>query len=820
MASRHPPSRPASPPSYARRPSVSTHQPPPSTPSFAAYPQAISRPADARDFPRDAPKGPKALVNSNNNTLSASSVSTTSSQHSPHKATFSFPPGPQHNPSHSHHYTTPGQGASPAPRGPGNVGGSSYAPSGPRGGGGVGRGGPGILSAGASRSPVTSSAPGGASSLVASGGPFGSAYVPEGDRYRGTRRRSGDWGDSSRGGRGRSRDRDYLDYNSSRGSIDHGRGGFGPRFNDRDRDFDRGRDFRDGRGGYYGHRPPRSPSRERDRGPPFHGLGRGDRDRPHDRGLGFIGDRRPDRDLRERERERDLRERERERDRERERERERDREQRERDREREVREREQRERRFAPTAAPPPPPSRTTSDVSRDNRDRPVDRPRAETREFHGPSDTPSQADRDREKRERDAADGSGPPSATFPPPAPAASPPPPVPAYHGSHVTTPAPIAPRVPASYSSANAPVQPWINNDASRDREKAIKKEDTLQKPPERRLERVPPPTPLNLAPSRPKRDSIEDEKSFSASVPSSAQSQPTPQPLNTTASPATTPLSAPVQSRSYSPSIPPQLPAGPRAGFSSSPSNVGATPPTGPRASLPPAGPRGQVNREAERKDAERKWTRERGGSVESNWSIGGTVPPLPQQQPNRVSSRESLREAPRESAPPRNEFGGAGHVHPDRMKEIETAAKVAEDVPMQAVPGSDSKEGSGAPPLAPPPRGSSVVSSRPGSSSSNQGFRGHSVGPAFSPVAPASSATTPAPTAPVSSTPNKIPPTAPKNFQSPRGGSYWGRGRGFRGGFPPTVVKREPLDEDNFMPHRGRGMVRGMDRGRGRGMMG
>jgi hypothetical protein len=384
MTSRHPPSRPASPP-YARRPSVSTHQPPPSTPSFAAYPQPISRPADtvARDFPRDAPKGPKALINSS--TLPASaSASTTSSQHSPHKATF-FPPAPQHNASHSH-YATPGPGAPPAPRGPGSVGGSSYTPSGPR-GVGAGRGGPGILSAGTGRSPVTA-APGGSGSLATSGAFSG--YVPEGDRYRG--RRQSDWGDSSRGGRGRSRDRDYPDYNSSRGSIDHGRGGFGPRFHDRDRDFDRDRGFREGRGGYYGRQ--RSLSRERDRGPPFHGIGRGDRDRPQERGFGFVGDRRPDR---ERERERELRE-HRERDRI-----ERERAERERERERDREKEAQRERRFAaPTAVPPP---RTTNDAPRDSRERPAERPRApETREFPGTPET-SQADRDREKRERDAAE-------------------------------------------------------------------------------------------------------------------------------------------------------------------------------------------------------------------------------------------------------------------------------------------------------------------------------------------------------------------------------------------------------------------------------
>jgi len=258
-----------------------------------------------------------------------------------------------------------------------------------------------MLSSGTSRSPVTSSAPGGPGGPATSGGPFGSGYLLEGDRYRGGghgRRRSGDW-DSIRGGRGRSRERDY-DYNRG-GSMDYGRGG-GFRFNDRDRDVERGRDFRDARGGSlyrdYSHRP-RSPSRERERGSAPYGLGRGG-DR-HDRGLGYIGDRRPDQ--REREREREQRERERvekERERDRDRDRDRDRE-RERERERPERERErEREQRFPVRPRPP-------SDAGRDTRERPLERsrvpePRLEARDFSGITE-PSQADRDREKRERDA---------------------------------------------------------------------------------------------------------------------------------------------------------------------------------------------------------------------------------------------------------------------------------------------------------------------------------------------------------------------------------------------------------------------------------
>ena len=328
-------------------------------------------------------------------------------------------------------------------------------------------------------------------------------------------------------------------------------------------------------------------------------------------------------------------------------------------------------------------------------------------------------------KREAEKARyaSSGPPSATFPPPASAAaSPPPPVPAYQGSHQPIPAPSVPppRVPGSYSGLNSPNttgSSWVN-EALRDRERGIKKEESLQKPPERRPERVPPPAPLNLAAvSRPKREPVEDEKMFSASQPTSAQSQPTPQPQNIATSPTTAPLSAaPTSSR----------------GFSGPSTNVGGTPPTGPRAGV--SGPRRQVEREV--KESERSWppSQDRAASVESTLSTGGTVPLTPQ-QPNKVSSRESLRDAPREVIPPRSEFGG---IHPDRMKEIETAAKVAEekDIPIQPYEQPIvNRDASGFPPLPAPQRGSSVVSSRPGSSSSTQGFRGQSVGPSFPPSA-------------------------------------------------------------------------------------
>lgn len=153
------------------------------------------------------------------------------------------------------------------------------------------------------------------------------------------------------------------------------------------------------------------------------------------------------------------------------------------------------------------------------------------------------------------------------------------------------------------------------------------------------------------------------------------------------------------------------------------------------------------------------------------------------------------------------------------MKEIETAAKVAggEDVSPTHVP-EPAKE---LPTLQ--PRVSSAASSRPGSASSNQGFRAQSVGlpPPAGPAA--SSITTPAPTVSVNP-PTKNPPTAPRGFQSQQQPRPWGRGRGIgyaRGGNYTPTVKREHTDEENNNIISGyrRGTSRGIDRGARRGGM-
>jgi hypothetical protein len=196
--------------------------------------------------------------------------------------------------------------------------------------------------------------------------------------------------------------------------------------------------------------------------------------------------------------------------------------------------------------------------------------------------------------------------------------------------------------------------------------------------------------------------------------------------------------------------------------------------------------------------------------VDSTWSTASSAAQTPASLSN-AESRESLRDTPR------NEFGGAGLVYPDRLKEIETAdeketSSVASE---QSSAAREVKESPGAPPLPPSRRGSSVVPSRPGSASSNQGFRGHSVGPTFAPPA-VSSSIAPTPLIPAPSA-SKVPPTGPKALNSARGG-FRNRVRGFRGGFAPSIVKRE-TDEDGGLPafRSGRGMGRVLDRGGARG---
>lgn len=325
MSSRRDPpagSRPTSP--FGRRPSVSTHQPPPSTPQFGrdphlAYvaPPARTSEAPAREFPHNAPKGPKALYNPP--ILASSGIAGGTGgnggppAHSPHKSSFSMSSAGL-SPHHGHHYPQAG-GQGPSSRG-------SVPPPGPR--AALGRVVPAMPSAGQSRSPVSAPGSGG---VTTSGGPVFSTYATSNDSdriYRGGRRRSSEWeqGGIGRGGRGRSRERErgeYTEYGRGGGSDYGSRGGGafgGPGFRDRDREF-----IREGRGGYRGrsreretfqHRA-RSSSRERERGMSAYSSGRGDRDSRSDRG-GFTGRSTFERERLERERERD-----RERDRERER---------------------------------------------------------------------------------------------------------------------------------------------------------------------------------------------------------------------------------------------------------------------------------------------------------------------------------------------------------------------------------------------------------------------------------------------------------------------------------------------------------------------
>lgn len=307
------------------------------------------------------PKGPKALCNppilpSAGAGGAGGGSGNGPPTHSPHKS--SFPPSSAalspHHGGHGHHYAQLG-GQGSGLRG-------SVPPSAPR--ASVGRGTSAMPQTGQSRSPVPTTGSGGIATSVGSVFAVGYATSNESDRgYRGGRRRSSEWDSGSlglgRGGRGRSRERDYQEYGRGGGS-DYGRGGFGAAgFRDRDRDF------RDGRGGYRGrsreresfqHRA-RSSSRERERGVPSLYTGRGDRDRPERGGFGI--DRRPGF--------------------------EREREQRERERERSERDRE----RFA------------YKPLDRDNREsRVVERSR-DVREAYDPN----RGDREREKRERDAAE-------------------------------------------------------------------------------------------------------------------------------------------------------------------------------------------------------------------------------------------------------------------------------------------------------------------------------------------------------------------------------------------------------------------------------
>lgn len=351
--------------------------------------------------------------------------------------------------------------------------------------------------------------------------------------------------------------------------------------------------------------------------------------------------------------------------------------------------------------------------------------------------------------------------------------------------------------------------------------------------------------------QPKKEVIEDGKLISPL--STELKVPTP---STTHAPSTgiTPVSA-TSSRPYSPPPPlqPQPPSGPRA-------ITGAPPPTGPRGGPPPTGPRAGVGGES-RKDADRKWgSKERGGSAEY-WN--NAPQPQPQQHPHSQPPSQSVPVKQPALGPTVTRLDAIGHVHPDRIREIETAVKGEDDrdrthahIP-QHVPEQPTSFGGAEPtvssagtevwttPTHPAQRASSTTlsgPSRPGSSSSSrQGFSNilNPVnGPSYGSANSTHNSTQPTPTAPSggSSSPTKSiqPPTAPRALQaSAARGSYW-RGRtNFRSGsgFGGPSVKREVGDDGGVMGGyrggRGNGgmsmgmgvrdsgsMGRGMDRGR------
>lgn len=321
--------------------------------------------------------------------------------------------------------------------------------------------------------------------------------------------------------------------------------------------------------------------------------------------------------------------------------------------------------------------------------------------------------------------------------------------------------------------------------------------------------------------QPKKEPTEDGKLHSPS--STEMKVPTPSTTNTLGT-AMTSLSA-TSSKPYSPPPPTsQPPSGPRLG-------TGALPPTGPRG-LPPTGPRAGIDRE-NRKEVDRKWgSKERGASVEHVWN---NAPPT---QLHHLHSQMQPQSTPLKTpttagAPTRSDVA---HVHPDRMREIETAVKgeddrdrahnqVSQHIPEQpsafvnvdSGPNASSEAWStpSHPSSQRPPSASPSVPFRPGPAPSGQGFRN-----ILNPVGGSGYGNTvgsvqPTPTAPagISNSPTKViqPPTAPRALQTPRGGAYWRGGRNYRGSsFGGPIVKRES-DDGGFMGHRsGRGGNMGM----------
>lgn len=339
--------------------------------------------------------------------------------------------------------------------------------------------------------------------------------------------------------------------------------------------------------------------------------------------------------------------------------------------------------------------------------------------------------------------------------------------------------------------------------------------------------------------QPKKEPTEDGKLHSPS--STELKVPTPSATNASST-GITPVSATSSRYSPPPSQPSQPPQQPPSG------PRGALPPTGPRGGPPPTGPRAGVDRDA-RKDADRKWgSKERGGSVEHGWN---NAPSSQSHQHSHPQSQPPVAPAKSSSSGPPTRLDIGGHVHPDRIREIETAVKGEDDrdrththipqhVPEQQSFGNTEPGAANATtevwaaPAHPSQRASSAAlsaPSRPGSSSSGQGFR-NILNPVNGPGYGPNNSAQPTPTAPagIGSSPAKTiqPPTAPRALQAALqqrapGGQYWGRPRNFRvGNFGGPTVKRE-VGDDGYRGGRGGinnnlsgmgGLGRGMDRGR------
>lgn len=466
--------------------------------------------------------------------------------------------------------------------------------------------------------------------------------------------------------------------------------------------------------------------------------------------------------------------------------------------------------------------------------------------------------------REAERARFSG---SALPHPTPSGTPPPSVPAYHGGYQPVPGPNGPisypptpqqpqqtRIQSYQNGPNTTSQwassqgrrsvsgginntlpPMMYRDRDKDHDKERTERDVTGKV-DYRLD-----TRTSDRVSQPKKELTEDNKLVSPS--STELKVPTP---STTHAPSTgiTPVSA-TSSRQYSPPPPqPQPPLGPRAG-------TGAPPPTGPRGGPPPTGPRAGVDREG-RKDTDRKWgSKERGGSAEYRNNTPLPQHPHTQPQPQTTPAKQpSVGSAMTRLDP-------IAHVHPDRIREIETAVKGEDDrththIP-QHIPEQPSSFGGAestvvsattevwTTPAHPAQRASSTTlsgPSRPGSSSSSRGgfsnILNPVIGPGYGPTGSTHNTAQPTPTAPasVNSSPTKLiqPPTAPRALQQASGarsGPYWPRRNNFRGSgnFGPTV-KREVGDDGVVMGGyrsngrgnggmgMGMGIGRGVDRGR------